>query len=158
MTTSLSIDPELQPNEVVRGFCQSILEFPADDTPRVVLADWLDEHGDAVDAARAEFLRLQCALARFKGDSAHFQQLHIRQADLLRRYRQAWVEADNPDFGLDGHDNHARFVRGLPVFSCVNKRLAKALNQAQKSVDKVPLDEHYLDGVECALLTCGHSR
>lgn len=34
---------------------------PADDTPRLVFADWLDDHGDP---ARAEFIRLQIALAR----------------------------------------------------------------------------------------------
>jgi uncharacterized protein (TIGR02996 family) len=40
---------------------RAILEDPADDAPRLVYADWLDEHGDI---ARAEFIRLQCTLAR----------------------------------------------------------------------------------------------
>jgi uncharacterized protein (TIGR02996 family) len=30
---------------------------PDDDGPRLVLADWLEDHGEA---ARAEFVRLQC--------------------------------------------------------------------------------------------------
>jgi uncharacterized protein (TIGR02996 family) len=30
-------------------------ETPEDDSPRLVLADWLDEHGDA---ERAEFIRV----------------------------------------------------------------------------------------------------
>ena len=42
------------------AFLQAILETPDDDTPRLIYADWLDEHGDV---ARAEFIRLQCRLA-----------------------------------------------------------------------------------------------
>jgi uncharacterized protein (TIGR02996 family) len=36
------------------GFLQAIVENPDDDTPRLVYADWLDEHGDP---ARTEFIR-----------------------------------------------------------------------------------------------------
>jgi uncharacterized protein (TIGR02996 family) len=39
-----------------------ILEYPEDDTPRLIYADWLDEHGEA---DRAEFIRVQCGLAGF---------------------------------------------------------------------------------------------
>jgi uncharacterized protein (TIGR02996 family) len=41
-------------------FLRAIVEAPSDDTPRLVYADWLDEHGQA---ARAEFIRVQCELA-----------------------------------------------------------------------------------------------
>jgi uncharacterized protein (TIGR02996 family) len=37
---------------------RAVLESPADDAPRLVYADWLDEHGQS---ERAEFIRLQCA-------------------------------------------------------------------------------------------------
>ncbi|MBY0455899.1 MAG: TIGR02996 domain-containing protein [Gemmataceae bacterium] len=36
----------------------AIRAHPDEDTPRLIYADWLDEHGDS---ARAEFIRLQCA-------------------------------------------------------------------------------------------------
>jgi len=36
---------------------RACLENPEDDTPRLVLADWLDERGEDGDAARAEFIR-----------------------------------------------------------------------------------------------------
>lgn len=39
---------------------RAVLSNPADDTPRLVLADWLDEFGSARDRARAELIRLQC--------------------------------------------------------------------------------------------------
>jgi uncharacterized protein (TIGR02996 family) len=42
------------------AFLQAILESPDDDTPRLVYADYLDEHGET---DRAEFIRVQVALA-----------------------------------------------------------------------------------------------
>src|SRR5262245_56805489 len=38
-------------------------ETPDDDAPRLVLADWLEEHGDEEGRARAEFVRVQCHFA-----------------------------------------------------------------------------------------------
>jgi uncharacterized protein (TIGR02996 family) len=42
------------------AFLAHVLANPDDDTPRLVYADWLDEQGQD---ARAEFIRVQCALA-----------------------------------------------------------------------------------------------
>jgi uncharacterized protein (TIGR02996 family) len=42
----------------------AILDDPADDTPRLVYADWLEENGDASGRLRAEFIRLQMELAQ----------------------------------------------------------------------------------------------
>ncbi|WP_439630713.1 TIGR02996 domain-containing protein [Gemmata sp.] len=44
------------------GFLQKLRDNPADDTTRLVYADWLDERGDAVSGAKAEFLRLTVRL------------------------------------------------------------------------------------------------
>jgi uncharacterized protein (TIGR02996 family) len=46
------------------AFLAAILAAPEDDTPRLVYADWLEEHGDE---AHAEFIRVQCELARGPG-------------------------------------------------------------------------------------------
>lgn len=43
---------------------RAILDEPADDTARLVYADWLDELGGARSAARAEFIRVQVELSR----------------------------------------------------------------------------------------------
>jgi uncharacterized protein (TIGR02996 family) len=43
------------------AFLEAICETPDDDTPRLVYADWLEENGDS---DRAEFIRVQCELAR----------------------------------------------------------------------------------------------
>ena len=44
-----------------RGFIEAIRDAPEDDTHRLVYADWLEDHGDS---DRAEFIRVQCELAR----------------------------------------------------------------------------------------------
>lgn len=54
--------PQLAPT--VRAALDEIRARPDDDTPRLMLADWLEEHGDATDAVRARLLREQCTLAR----------------------------------------------------------------------------------------------
>ena len=62
------------------AFLQSIRETPDDDAPRLIYADWLEEHGDARAAARAEFIRLQCQRARLPAYDP-------RRQDLLDRER-----------------------------------------------------------------------
>lgn len=42
------------------AFMQAIIADPANDTPRLLYADWLEEQGDG---ERAEFIRMQCELA-----------------------------------------------------------------------------------------------
>ena len=43
------------------GLLKDICANPDDDTPRLVYADWLDDHGDAEGA---EFIRLQIRLSK----------------------------------------------------------------------------------------------
>jgi uncharacterized protein (TIGR02996 family) len=47
------------------AFRQAIVESPDDDTPRLIYADWLDDHGDA---DQANLIRVQCRLARLPDD------------------------------------------------------------------------------------------
>lgn len=42
----------------------AILANPDEDTPRLIFADWLDEDATGSNAARAEFIRVQCELTR----------------------------------------------------------------------------------------------
>jgi uncharacterized protein (TIGR02996 family) len=64
---------------------QNILAHPEDDTPRVVFADWLEEHGAP---ERAEFIRLQCQLARMSEGDPGRGRLLDRESELLRAHRQ----------------------------------------------------------------------
>lgn len=47
-------------------FLAAILADPADDTPRLIYADWLEEHGDAAGRAQAELIRVQCRIAHLE--------------------------------------------------------------------------------------------
>jgi uncharacterized protein (TIGR02996 family) len=70
------------------GFMRAIVEQPDDDAPRLVYADWLEEHGDT---ARAEFIRVQCELARLPESDRRGAALRKREAALLKQYRKAWL-------------------------------------------------------------------
>ena len=69
---------------------QEILDNPADDSPRRVYADWLTDQGGAVNAARGEFIQIQCVLAR--------SPYAARPADLVRREREL-LEAHGREWG-----------------------------------------------------------
>src|SRR5438309_7067053 len=115
----------------------AIREAPRDDAPRLIYADWLDEHGEA---DLAEFIRVQIEIEPFRrlaGDLDRWRRavidLHLndpvpadfppewqRYAELARRehelyeaHRWEWL---GPLGMLDGeHDAHfdARFCRGF---------------------------------------------
>src|SRR5687768_11318383 len=58
-----------------------------EDEPRLVLADWLEEHGDP---DRAELIRLQLALAKNWGDEPDAPEQEVRVAWLTRRNAERW--------------------------------------------------------------------
>jgi uncharacterized protein (TIGR02996 family) len=84
-----------------------IVEHPDDDTPRLVYADWLEEHGPPQAADRAEFIRLQCRLARMPEEDDNRPDLERRCRILLRRYGSAWRGT------LAGIDCKVQFRRGF---------------------------------------------
>ncbi len=60
---------------------QAILDDPADDARRLVFADWQEEYHNA---AHAELIRTQCALARLKrSEAARRKELKAREKALL---------------------------------------------------------------------------
>src|SRR4051812_3209207 len=75
----------------------AIAAHPAEDTPRLAYADWLDEHAaDLPDPAaariRAEFIRVQCAIKLLEDrPSTELQQsasLYRRQDAILTNHRR----------------------------------------------------------------------
>lgn len=68
-------------------FLRAIIAAPDDDGPRLVYADWLEEHGDT---ARAEFIRVQIALANADADDPARDDLIVREATLLRDHQRTW--------------------------------------------------------------------
>jgi uncharacterized protein (TIGR02996 family) len=69
----------------------AILAQPEEDTPRLVYADWLDEHGDAAGRARAEFIRLQIELARSGLTDRRRKGAEDRCLALSREHHEAWL-------------------------------------------------------------------
>src|SRR3954452_5753909 len=67
-------------------FMQEIRESPADDLPRLIYADWLEDDGQP---ERAEFIRLQIHLARADEDASP-PRLWSRERELLRQHGDAW--------------------------------------------------------------------
>ena len=69
------------------AFLQAILDVPDDDAPRLIYADWLDDHGQS---DRAEFIRIQCALA-VPADRARQREYEMRELELLARCQEEWA-------------------------------------------------------------------
>jgi uncharacterized protein (TIGR02996 family) len=81
-----------------------VCENPGDDTPRLVYADWLAEHGQP---ERAEFIRLQCGEWGAVPDPTAAR---TRASQLSKQHGEAW-HAELPDVpGVIWSD---LFVRGF---------------------------------------------
>src|SRR5437868_1021578 len=76
------------------AFQADIRANPDDDAPRLIYADWLEEHGDeaGIFAARerAEFVRVQCELERLPEYDYRWLDLWNREAELLAAHEAAW--------------------------------------------------------------------
>lgn len=75
----------------------AIRAHPEEDTPRLMLADWLDERGDDASRARAEFIRLQCEQARLAddGSDSHAVYEFVRDRDKITRPSADWTKIDD---------------------------------------------------------------
>ncbi len=78
------------------SFVAAIASAPADDLPRLVYADWLDENGDP---ARAAFIRDHVALAKLRPGTDEYRTLFRRCADTLRANLPAWIKPACDAFG-----------------------------------------------------------
>ena len=67
---------------------RAVLDSPDDDTPRLVLADWLEEHSFA---ERAEFIRVQVELARRRASGDGYRlELVNRELELFAAHGADW--------------------------------------------------------------------
>ncbi len=79
---------------------------PDDDTPRLVLADWLQEHDDP----RGELMRLQCQLAALPAGAPEYDDLFARHQKWWKKYGKLWEKACSELMTDAGPHN-----RGLPT-------------------------------------------
>src|SRR5262245_48701346 len=87
-----------------QAFLDAIIAAPEDDAPRLVYADWLDDHGDS---DRAEFIRVQCDLARRPKYDPDRPPLEARERELLKKHEARWAKP------LMGFGRDLRFRRGF---------------------------------------------
>ncbi len=85
----------------------AIYANPDDDTPRLVYADWLDEHGDP---ARAEFIRVQIRLEVAQEWNAERRRLQARESELFDAHREEWTAHLGP---FDPEKIKVSFDRGF---------------------------------------------
>jgi uncharacterized protein (TIGR02996 family) len=94
------------------AFVRTIAEDLYDDAPRLVYADWLEEHGDP---DRAEFIRVQCELEpmrdRYEIDRA--AELHRREEELLGAHEEEWRGAMPKGWDDWERRTSAKFRRGF---------------------------------------------
>src|SRR5262245_29258911 len=121
---------------------------PEDDAPRLVLADWPDDHGDEHDRARARLIRLQLSRPHVMDEPAwgeHSDREHeLLQSDAAR----AWCEPFAPLAGKDSHWGHHRgLVRVRVPQKALAARGAKRLadSEAWAWVEELTLDGHQGD-------------
>jgi uncharacterized protein (TIGR02996 family) len=126
------------------AFLRAICDNPDDDTPRLVYADWLDEHGDEARRARAEFIRTQVELARMPlvDDSVEMggrrRCLRIREAQLLQRHKREWLRPFRGTSGLlRGPNVRAQFRRGLIERLCLP--VARFLKEGKALTAHLPI-------------------
>jgi uncharacterized protein (TIGR02996 family) len=108
-------DPPAPPRPDLLLLLEVVKDDPDDDTPRLALADWLDEQGDRFDAERAKFIRRHIAVARGLERPPVSDQVRRNEAELLGR----WL-APFADF-----KSGWTFVRGLPHLTVAGPRLLK---------------------------------
>ncbi len=93
-----------------KALLAAIWEHPHEDTPRLMYADWLDECGGKSNAARAEFIRVQCQLANLDGNDLRYDALQKREKELQEKWDKPWRKAMPK-----GCKQSCNYTRGFPV-------------------------------------------
>jgi uncharacterized protein (TIGR02996 family) len=107
---------------------QTCARIPDDDVPRLLLADWYDDHKQP---EKAEFIRLQVSAARVESGDDSDGLADLRAATILNGNREEW-EREPKRFGV----KEIWYDRGLPCQICVPApELAK---YAQEILDLCP--------------------
>lgn len=116
------------------AFLDAIWAAPDDDTPRLVYAHWLEEHGHA---NYAQFIRLQCEVSHHELGSTRANELWVEIGRVWTRLTTEWWPAMDDEWpGLPGADllrenrlDAIHFQRGF-----LNPRVAVAPFQVMRYV------------------------
>lgn len=92
---------------------QAVLAEPEADAPRLVYADWLEEHPlDETDTARAKFIRLEIEAEALPAESPERGQLESAAARLFNQFGDVW-SGELPTWD-EWYDSTLVYRRGFP--------------------------------------------
>lgn len=112
-----------------------VLAAPDDDVPRLVLADWLEEHGQE---DRAEFIRVQIERAGVPKAVPRFKECIRRERVLFARNKETWLEP----FQFWPGGGYVTFERGF--ISIIKASVDYLLLNAEKLWRRAPIREVYV--------------
>ncbi len=124
---------------------------PDDDLPRLVYADWLEERDQGI---RAEFIRLQCEIAKLEAGPRDIINQNIplwkRQQELLER---DWAELLGPDWDMfAGRNVNARLDRGFVGWIAMKSKdfvaLAELIPRVCFVAKRMTVDQFYENSAE----------
>jgi uncharacterized protein (TIGR02996 family) len=113
----------------------AIRDNPEDDTPRLVYADWLQEHGDE---ARAEFIRVDCEKDRTPEGRRH-RQLDDRGEKLLKKHDKTWAGPLAGRGVVESYEYRRGFVALIELSAAQFARHAKAVFAHNPMIEDVYL-------------------
>src|SRR5262249_59843441 len=79
------------PRPEVLALSADIKDDPFDDGLRLILADWLDDHGSGLDPARAELIRCQVEYARLPAHDPQQKAFGRRARSLQQKHGREWL-------------------------------------------------------------------
>jgi uncharacterized protein (TIGR02996 family) len=92
-----------------QALLHAVCDEPDDDAPRLVYADWLEEHGQP---ERAEFIRVQIELADLPASNRRHK-IEARERSLLEEHGEEWFAPLQPFVFTDYSDEPGEFRRGF---------------------------------------------
>jgi uncharacterized protein (TIGR02996 family) len=129
---------------------RAILDAPDDDAPRLIYADWLEEHGDP---ERAEFIRLQCEIDRIvlgtEAANDRHSAISLRCHELYKTHYKKWIQ----ELGSLPANRQMFFAFRRGMVAMVTCSVRYFLSNAEHLLNAAPLDS-----IEFRQLTSGHIR
>ena len=117
-----------------KALLAAIWDEPHDDTVRLVYADWLQENGRP---ERAEFVRVQCELARLGTWGDGVEALTAREGELWKKWARRWRKH------LPSDQRGCAFHRGFPKFNLSRYGVAELVRLTAADLEHAPLSYYH---------------
>ncbi|MCE9568269.1 MAG: TIGR02996 domain-containing protein [Planctomycetes bacterium] len=124
------------------AFLSAIRQNPADETARLVYADWLDEQGDPASIAKAEFIRLELQMAPAPTQS-------LNRIRWLNKLQKLAVNLDSQWLAIVSHPK-LEACRVSFQFACPNQweKLTPTGDEKARFCESCKKSVHYCDTLD----------